>query len=256
MLELDYAKGGVKNALAVLDTVSSLAPCATVRLSGWDFSPKVVEASPELEIVRERLVALLEDGEGVQVLSLTNVQYTGRVVSSAMGARLEELEVCETIVSERDGLMLGALIANAPLLSSFRFSRNDSFAKAITVLCNKIAKSSSLTTLDFSYNSFMGFVGTSIGTMIAASGSQLKVINLGHNQLRSLGVRPIAKSLRKNVSLTSLNLADNHIDSHGVDDLVAALQANPGSSLVALDLSLNDALSQADVDRVAPLLRT
>ena len=243
--------GGVEAALVVVREVKErLAEKVVVELDGWDFSPKVAEASPQVEVLRGELVALLESAN-VSKIVLRNVQHTGRLLTNKMAKTLVGIEVHETIFHEHDGLVLGSLIISSPVIESVVFSGNDSYSKGIISLCAKLGKSQTLRTLDFSHNNFMGFVGNVI-SQVVESAKALAHISLAHNQLRSLGVRPIARALANSTQLISIALTDNHIEKAGLDDLIQAVEALPaGLPLETVVLDENPALSAADLARLA-----
>ena len=71
----------------------------------------------------------------------------------------------------------------------------------------------------------------------------LTSINLSDNSIGNEGARAIAQSLEKNCTLTSINLSDNSIGNEGAKAIAQALKTN--TTLTSMDLSCTQINSNA-----------
>eukprot|EP00753_Platysulcus_tardus_P000846 PLAT10746.8.p1 GENE.PLAT10746.8~~PLAT10746.8.p1 ORF type:complete len:392 (-),score=176.22 PLAT10746.8:24-1169(-) len=154
------------------------------------------------------------------------------------------LELMDNRLTDVSCALLGEALAfgGCTTLHTLQLDLNEGIgAVGVVALCAGLRSNSTLRKLSLTYCAVEGAEGgTAIGEMLAAPGCAVKELLLQGNRLGGAGLMPIATALKRNGTLTALNLADNQVgeDLDAIAKLRDALLINVTLSHLWLESNL------------------
>eukprot|EP01002_Notosolenus_urceolatus_P003889 NODE_2028_length_1221_cov_38.075085_g1684_i0.p1 GENE.NODE_2028_length_1221_cov_38.075085_g1684_i0~~NODE_2028_length_1221_cov_38.075085_g1684_i0.p1 ORF type:complete len:340 (+),score=103.02 NODE_2028_length_1221_cov_38.075085_g1684_i0:115-1134(+) len=159
--------------------------------------------------------------------------------------KLKTLELIGCDIGPQGGSYLGRALAVNGTLLHLIMEHNRTFGdEGLLLMGDGLKWNSTLQVLNLAYCNIGDPGGEAVAKFVIRS-SGVQTLVLRGNNIGPAGLTEIAHSLAKNLSLTSLDLADNQfgIDLQAVESLRDALEAN--DKLTSLDLHLNSLIPRA-----------
>jgi Ran GTPase-activating protein (RanGAP) involved in mRNA processing and transport len=131
--------------------------------------------------------------------------------------------------------------------------QNDITANGAAIIAEGLHDNTTLETLELSGNRISDKGIYHLTQVLAMNNSTLTKLYCGSNSITDKGAQYIAQLLRKNRTLTRLDLSFNEIGDRGVRRLSAAL-GESNTTLIQLNLSWNKSISESSVDSLAEMI--
>ena len=149
---------------------------------------------------------------------------------------LRELDVYKNFLQESGGIAISDALRNNTTLDNLNISRNVIGGTAGRHFAQLLGKMP-LKSLDIGHNSLTDEAICDFAAQLHSEkgkNTTLTSLAIGGSDLRGVGARELAETLRHNTTLTRLDLREALLTFDDVDSLVAAVQAN--TTLLELDL--------------------
>jgi hypothetical protein len=131
--------------------------------------------------------------------------------------------------------------------------QNDITANGAAIIAEGLHDNTTLETLELSGNRISDKGIYHLTQVLAMNNSTLTKLYCGSNSITDKGAQYIAQLLRKNRTLTRLDLSFNEIGDRGMRRLSAAL-GESNTTLIQLNLSWNKSISESSVDSLAEMI--
>ena len=170
-------------------------------------------------------------------LSHNNLDATGirNICRKLNISHLTKINISNNAVGEQAADDIGNFLTKNTELKELDLSHNNLDAIGIRNICRKL-NISHLTKINISNNAVGEQVADDIGNFLSKN-TELKELDLSHNNLDATGIRNICRKL--NIShLTKINISNNAVGEQAADDIGNFLSKN--TELKELDLSHNN----------------
>ena len=170
-------------------------------------------------------------------LSHNNLDATGisTIFKKLNISHLIKINISNNVIGEQAADDIGNFLSKNTELKELDLSHNNLCAAGISNICRKL-NISHLTKINISNNAVGEQAADDIGNFLSKN-TELKELDLSHNNLDATGIRNICRKL--NIShLTKINISNNAIGEQAADDIGNFLSKN--TELKELDLSCNN----------------
>ena len=161
-------------------------------------------------------------------ISVNNLQVPG-IIKIAKGLQkistLTKLYINNNNITEKAADDIASIIVCNSYLQEIDIQASNLQTMGAIIIAQALQKISSLTTLYINDNHITDEAADDIAAVISCNAMQ--VLDVSNNNLKTTGVKKLAKSLQNACTLTNLYMSNNNITDSAADDIAVAISCNP-----------------------------